>query len=696
MLPPEAILEAFIPGYGPFAHFVSLFFQIDISSYIIVLAASMCFWTFAAPALWDRFQRFFLIFASSAEIRYHDDLYNDIMRWISMQRDLSQTQRFVASTRVNFVSLWDEDNGEKDLSEEDQLRFENDPRDFWTKRKYLDKLRTIRCTPAPLDMHYLTYKGCWIVFCRRPYKDVGSPWLANMERLYFYAAPWRKHVLKGLLDDIQRASIEHDSDHIVIKRALKLKGDFQWTRVSSKKPRPLSTIVIDPEWKKSFSKDVQDYLHPRTRHWYQSRGLPCRRGYLFYGAPGTGKSSLCFGIASLVQLDIFMVSLSANGLDENSLALLFQTLPPRCIVLFEDVDQAGIPNRGTDNLPQMHDETVSDENSIVESHHERPSGVTLSAFLNIIDGVSAQEGRILIMTTNHIERLDEALLRPGRVDMKVPFNHADRLAIQEHFLAFYLKPTDTLVMGTPTPDGSIRPLSTPVYSEWALKDIVDLAVSFANQVPPDQYTAAAIQNYLLQYRNDPVSAVRNVTGWLFDLNCETDLSAFRIAESPHQFKFHGTIYSVRVSGYIFSWQDEDNNEAVDSEKPRLLLLQRASCDTNPGYWEVAGGGVEKQDQKPRTALEREVREETGLQLSRVTHPLPIRIWTQLKEGKWHKYVGLPYIIEVEASKPRTNSQQHQAFAWVTEAEVLDGKYQMFGNHKETILKAFAVIKRGSV
>lgn len=50
-----------------------------------------------------------------------------------------------------------------------------------------------------------------------------------------------------------------------------------------------------------------------------------------------GKSSLCFGIASLVQLDIFTISLSLNDLDENSLALLFQSLPKRC-VLFEDVD----------------------------------------------------------------------------------------------------------------------------------------------------------------------------------------------------------------------------------------------------------------------------------------------------------------------------------------------------------------------
>lgn len=310
---------------------------------------------------------------------------------------------------MGFTTLWDdeENDGTEDLSEEDQRRFENDPREFWIKRKYLDKRRKIRYTPAPAHIHFFTYEHCWIGLHRQPYKDAGSPWVANMEKLCIYAAPWRKHVL-NVLRDIQDASIEHDNNRIAISRGLNMGSSFQWMRVASKRPRPLSTIVFDPEQKKRIIKDVQDYIDPRTCSWYQSRGLPYRQGYLFYGAPGTGKSSLCLGITSLVQLDIFMVSLSANDLDENSLALLFQSLPPRCVVLFEDVDQAGIRKRSTDSpLPRKRegtDEEGESDSLEANDHEQRSNSITLAVFLNIIDGVSAQEGRILVMTTNHIEQ----------------------------------------------------------------------------------------------------------------------------------------------------------------------------------------------------------------------------------------------------------------------------------------------------
>lgn len=52
--------------------------------------------------------------------------------------------------------------------------------------------------------------------------------------------------------------------------------------------------------------------------------------------------------------------------------------------------------------------------------------MSLSALLNVLDGVASQEGRVLIMTTNHIEKLDAALVRSGRVDKKVEFRLADR------------------------------------------------------------------------------------------------------------------------------------------------------------------------------------------------------------------------------------------------------------------------------
>lgn len=198
-------------------------------------------------------------------------------------------------------------------------------------------------------------------------------------------------------------------------------------------------------------------------------------------------------------------------------------------------------------------------------------------------------------------------------------------------------------------------------------------------------------------------SVINVTRLPFDLHCETDLSALRIAESRGQFRLHHTAFYIRVSAHIFWWV---------LRKPRILLLERTLCDTRPGYWEPPGGAAEDQDETPGDALKREVGEETGLQLSQVTHTLPTQTWTRSKGREDYNWVGLPCIIKVSeletfesrgssqrASQPvlkwediiRLNPEEHQNFAWATEEEVRCDKYKMFGNHKETALKAFAAV-----
>ncbi|KAL4891322.1 hypothetical protein BDV59DRAFT_209007 [Aspergillus ambiguus] len=719
IMPFEALLENFIPGYSFFAQLVSSYFRTDISSYILVVVASFALWTYAAETLRGRLQSFILSFATAVEIRYNDDLYNDAMRWISSRPDLSQAQRVVAGTRMNLSALWsDEEVEEDELSEQDQALFEENPRQYWFRRKYLDKTRRVRYTPAPLRIHYFKYEGRWLLLCRQPYEPPRITWVANMENLHFYTAPWNKNVLRKLISDMQKTSSDQESDCISIRRGLRLGYNFEWVRVATKKPRALSTIILDHGQKKCLINDIQEYLHPSTRSWYQSRGFPYRRGYLFHGPPGTGKSSLCFGIASLVHLDIFMLSLRANHLDENSLALLFQSLPKRCIVLFEDVDQAGMPKRRMDNTVRREGENLNDEDAPgdefdTENRNVPSNGITLSAFLNVIDGVSAQEGRILIMTTNDVGKLDDALLRPGRIDMTVHFGCADSLAIQEHFLAFYMKPADAHVMGLREPNGYIRPQSSPACSKWTTEIIIQLAAIFAKEVPPQLYSAAELQSYLLRYRKRPLAAVCDVSRWLgkqsndFDIHHEADLSQFRIQGFPDRFKVHGRVVSIRVSAVIFTWQHHvplpgANGRAEDPAEPRALLVKRAPGDSKAGYWESGPGGcVESGDATLQEAIKREVAEETGLHLSDIVRPLSVQKWSRPKPGELREWIGFSYIINVSDTVPKQaiqadivlNPEEHESFAWATEAEIRDGKYEFYGNHQDTILEAFAMEKK---
>ncbi|KIM96235.1 hypothetical protein OIDMADRAFT_78270, partial [Oidiodendron maius Zn] len=153
--------------------------------------------------------------------------------------------------------------------------------------------------------------------------------------------------------------------------------------------------------KRELLDDIKDFLDPVTQQWYSDRDSPYRRDYLLYGPPGTGKSSLSSAIAGHCGLNIYILNLST--ISEAILKRLFDSLPSRCILLLEDIDAVS-SNRDAETE---------------DSHRMSKLGgvkVSLSSILNVIDGVGSQEGRILIMTTNHITRLDEAIIRPGRVD----------------------------------------------------------------------------------------------------------------------------------------------------------------------------------------------------------------------------------------------------------------------------------------
>ncbi|KAE8307950.1 P-loop containing nucleoside triphosphate hydrolase protein [Aspergillus transmontanensis] len=488
MLP--SMIEDLIPGFGFFSHLVSLFFNIDISSHLRISAAALAFLSFALPACWNRIIFLFLYFATSTEIWSHNKL-------------------------TSLSTPWDGDDGkaddEKDVPTDNRL-FSQSPREFWLKRKCHHHLGTLRYTPSQDKIHFFTYKGSWVALYRQPYKEAVSPWFANMERLHFYAVPWKRHT-----------PVNGDLKQVAVYEGFKVGSSSQWMQVASKQPRFLSTVVLDQDKKRRVVEDLREFLDLRTKSWYESRGLPYRRGYLIHGPPGIGKSSLSLALASFTYLDIHALSLSAVG--ETILATLFRDLPKHCIP----------------------------DNNGVDRNLWSAGSATLSAVLNTIDGVAAQENRVLIMTTNHPERLDPALLRPGRVDMKINMGPVQWQEARQIFLMVHLQPTDTRFM-------EITPLSIPANPDWRLEDIDNLSTAFASEIPSGRFTAAELQRYLVQYKHDPSAAVRNVK-------------------------------------------------------------------RKPEFWEVPAGSCEEQDKTPRDALEREVWEETGLQLSQVIHALPIQTWT---------------------------------------------------------------------
>lgn len=184
-----------------------------------------------------------------------------------------------------------------------------------------------------------------------------------------------------------------------------------WTLLLKREHRSLDSVFMERATKERILKHIRWYLG--NRHWYIEHGIPYRTGVLLYGPPGTGKTSLVHAIAGAFDLSVYL--LNPSDLDsEASLRFAMASIAPRSILLIEDADASIAPRA-----------QVSESKPVFASKKESPpvviekKGPTLSAVLNSLDGIAAADGRILFLTTNYRERLDEALIRDGRVDLKV-------------------------------------------------------------------------------------------------------------------------------------------------------------------------------------------------------------------------------------------------------------------------------------
>ncbi|KAJ5111926.1 hypothetical protein NUU61_001556 [Penicillium alfredii] len=506
-----AALESLFPGFSLFARIVSFYLPIDISSfsvYLFILAVLPLLFGFVLPRFLDSLQQVLLCFTASIEIPYQDRLHTQFTQWMSRNDSLKRSRRSIARAKdaITFPWQYEEDDGDENEDPvQDQVNFESDRESFWLSLKRGMDIKPIRCTPSRNKLHFFRYEGYTLALCRYPHENRNNILFANAETVTIYTCFWNRKVLLTFLQEVQRASLGRKKKKITIYRGITQQKTVSWVSTTSRPPRPLSTLALDLSIKGNFLKDIETFLSPGSQVWYRSRGFPYRRSYIFYGPPGTGKSSMCFAIAGCVWLDIYCISLNSPRLDEDGLASLFQDLPERCIVLLEDVDTAGLRRVNNLNTPG-HSNNSELQNS---SGDDQTAGITLSALLNCLDGVGAREGRILIMTTNHIEKLDEALTRPGRVDKSYHFGFADVTCIKQLFYMFFegTLDEDTLASSHDTSKESTDHLAKK-------KSILGLCDQFAGIVPSGQFTAAEINNYLMNFRDKPSEAVAKAQDWV--------------------------------------------------------------------------------------------------------------------------------------------------------------------------------------
>ncbi|KAI8077710.1 P-loop containing nucleoside triphosphate hydrolase protein [Halteromyces radiatus] len=195
----------------------------------------------------------------------------------------------------------------------------------------------------------------------------------------------------------------------------------KWTRICPlTNTLGLSTVALCPENEKRLIKDVTSFVNNKS--FYKRIGLAFRRGYLFHGEPGTGKTSLVLALASHLEASLYFINLGYIRSD-TALIQAFASLPANVIVVLEDVDT---------QTTVLHHRT---NRKIISSNtdQEETDGFNLSTFLSILDGHTLEDGIIFIMTTNHKELLDPAVIRPGRMDTHLDLTLATHYQMRRIF-----------------------------------------------------------------------------------------------------------------------------------------------------------------------------------------------------------------------------------------------------------------------
>ncbi|SPO27919.1 related to BCS1 - mitochondrial protein of the AAA family of ATPases [Ustilago trichophora] len=304
--------------------------------------------------------------------------------------------------------------------------------------------------PGP-GTHWFRYRGVWMRLTReRDGKMVdlstGAPWeTVTLTTLFAYA-----HLFPQLLDEARQLALASTEGKTVIYTS----WGPEWRPFGQpRRTRELGSVVLGKGKKEAIVSDVKRFLE-RDR-WYAERGIPYRRGYLLHGAPGSGKSSFITALAGHLDFNICLLNLSERGLTDDKLNHLLSNAPDRSILLLEDVDAAFLGRQ-----------------QAAEDGYQ--ASVTFSGLLNALDGVASGESRIIFMTTNHIEKLDPALIRPGRVDMIAELGDAEREQVEELMVRFYRTTMREL---------KIKQADVPAAALEASKPLLAASASAIDSVP---------------------------------------------------------------------------------------------------------------------------------------------------------------------------------------------------------------------
>jgi len=370
-------------------------------------------------------------YMTTVEVTCKDKSFNWLLGWIA-QKGARNTQHLSVDT--SFV--------------------ESDSGKVATKYDFMPSVGT----------HFMNHRGTWIRVERTREQRMMEPW----ETVQLTTFGKQKALFVDILESARQMALSEVSGKTLMYTVI----GTEWRQFGHpRQRRPLNSVVLDDGVGERIALDVKEFTESVV--WYRDRGIPYRRGYLLHGPPGCGKTSFITALAGELEYSICVLNLSDRSMSDDRLQHRLADAPENSLILLEDIDAAFVSR---------------EDSSVNDAAYKGLNRLTFSGLLNAIDGVTSTEGRIVFMTTNYIERLDPALIRPGRVDCIEYIGTCTNYQLSTMFSKFY-------------PHESIE--KAEKFSASVLE--LDIPVS-----------AAQIQGYFMWFKKSPDEAIDNV--WRFKMN----------------------------------------------------------------------------------------------------------------------------------------------------------------------------------